>query len=189
MPHDTRAFEVLRARGTREAKGLSVHEGLQALQRQSADLLGSRLRLENHLFLRERVDALARLRGGLLHDLQLEQAGQREQATATQALLDLAVERLEHRGNLLAGQLGVLADLSHDFRLRRCATFLCHYSTPRKKKCSGRNVPRRAIRRATYHTHSHSQAFSLHTNAANALFSRPARTCVQLHTIVTSDFF
>ena len=25
--------------------------------------------------------------------------------------------------------------VSHDFRLRRCATFLCHYSTPRWKKC------------------------------------------------------
>src|SRR4029079_16381770 len=73
--------------------------------------------------------------GGLLHDLQLEQAGQREQAAATQALLDLAIERLEHRGNLLAGQLGVLADLSHDFRLCRFVTFLCHYSTPRWKKC------------------------------------------------------
>jgi hypothetical protein len=33
---------------------------------------------------------------------------------APQALLDDAIERLEHCGDLLAGQIGVLADLRDD---------------------------------------------------------------------------
>src|SRR4030095_8898862 len=103
-----------------------VDERLEALQRQHANLLRSWLRLEHHLFLGERIDALARLGGRLLHDLHLEQARQREHASATKALLDDAVQRLEHCGNLLTGQFGVLADLSEDFRLRRCTTLFCH---------------------------------------------------------------
>src|SRR6185436_18622340 len=106
------------------------------------------------------------------------QAGQREQTATTQALLDLAIEGLEHRSNLLAGQFSVLGDLSHDFRLRRCATFLCHQSTPheknsRRKKCSAACDSARNIS----HEFPHANHFSLHSDAANALFSRVRRTC------------
>jgi len=91
-----------------------VHESLEALQRQQANLLRGRLRLEHHLFLGEWIDAFTSFRRGLLHDFHLEQARQREPAVATEAPLNNAIERLEDCGDLLTGQFGIAADLSHD---------------------------------------------------------------------------
>ncbi|HYJ42109.1 MAG TPA: hypothetical protein VEW08_15050, partial [Steroidobacteraceae bacterium] len=57
------------------------------------------------------------------------------------------------------------------------------------KKLQRKKYPRRAVRRATYHTHSHAQAFSLHMNAANALFSRLARTCAEPRSTAPREIF
>src|ERR1700753_1001075 len=51
-----------------------VHEFLQRLERGDAHFLAGGLRLEHHLFAVERVDALARLGGGLLDDLHLQKS-------------------------------------------------------------------------------------------------------------------
>ena len=70
----------------------SVDHCLEALQRQHPDLLRGRLCLEDHLLLRERVDALTFLRCGLLDDLELDQARHREVTSAAQALPDHAIQ-------------------------------------------------------------------------------------------------
>src|SRR5688572_15076956 len=108
-PHEPIEFSNSRC-GT----SVLVHKGLEALQGRDANLLRGRLRLERHLFLGEGIDALTRLRGGLLDDFHFQESRQREQTVATEALLDDPVERLEHCGDLLTGQPGVLADLIHD---------------------------------------------------------------------------
>src|SRR5688572_5285072 len=81
-----------RSSGPDDASEISVHEGLEALQRQQANLLRGRLCLEHHRFLGEGIDALTRLRGGLLDDFHLQQARQREHTVATETLLDDAIE-------------------------------------------------------------------------------------------------
>src|ERR1044072_8213426 len=85
------AFAYLRPRQS-QPNARSVHECLETLERQHAHLLRCGLRLEDYGLLGKRIDALTFLRGGLLHDLHLEQAGHREHAVAPQALPDHAIQ-------------------------------------------------------------------------------------------------
>src|SRR5258705_2062767 len=88
----------------------SVHHLLEALQGDDADFLAGRLRLENHLFLGEGIDALARLRGGLAHHGHLAEAGGREQGATPQSLLVVAADRFRHPARLPLGGAGCVAN-------------------------------------------------------------------------------
>src|SRR5690606_13872982 len=120
-----RTFRFLRQRqrcsraGNRTVGPESGHV-LQRLEREDLDDLPRRLGLEDGLFLGEGVDALARLGRRLLDDLDLHQAGGGEEAGAagSDGLLDLLVERIEARINLLLAEVGCLADVGDGLGLR-----------------------------------------------------------------------
>src|SRR5690606_38671959 len=119
-----RTFRFLRQRqrcsraGNRTVGPESGHV-LQRLEREDLDDLPRRLGLEDGLFLGEGVDALARLGRRLLDDLDLHQAGDGEEAgaAASDVLLDLLVERIEDRLDLLLGELRLLGDAGEQLGL------------------------------------------------------------------------
>src|SRR5258708_147372 len=82
---------------------------LRRLHGAGANDLAGGLRLEDRRLLREGVDALARLRGGLLDDDELREARQQEDAVLLELLVTDVAKRLENALDVLLGQLvGVL---------------------------------------------------------------------------------
>src|SRR6185295_11162810 len=105
----------------RKQAGDVLQSVLRGLDRAGLQHLAGGLRLEGHRLLRERVDALALLGGGLLHDDELREPGEHEQTVLLQLLVADCGQRLEDAGDVLARQLVLVSvsDSLDDLRLRQ----------------------------------------------------------------------
>src|SRR5207245_2105567 len=119
------AAEGRRGGSGTEARGRGLlDEVLQGLQRARADDLARWLGLDGDLFLREGVDALALLGGGLVDDAQLEEPREDEDSRTLLAELprDQTRQLLEDAVDLLLAELRLLGDLGDDLRLAHSAS-------------------------------------------------------------------
>src|SRR5215217_1829420 len=87
LPDAMRPLPASPAWGSRERRRRFLQSVLGGLDRAGLEHLASRLRLEGHRLLGERVDPLALLGGGLLDDDELREPGQHEEPVLLQLLV------------------------------------------------------------------------------------------------------